>query len=224
MVNYAIIVAGGSGSRMKTSVPKQFLELDGLPIVMHSIQKFIGSPTDFKIILCLPEDQFDLWKYLCKKHNFKVPVELSIGGTTRFQSVKNALEPIKGEGIVAIHDAVRPFINRELIKRGIEVCLKFGNAIPSIPLKESLRKVENEKNKAVDRSMYQMIQTPQFFRLVDLKQAYSQKYEEGFTDDATVLEKSGKSIQLFEGMDKNIKITYPEDLEMAKAILKMEKN
>lgn len=218
MQKYAIIVAGGSGSRMKSETPKQFLELSGQPILMHTLRAFYFDNT--QLILVLPESQFDFWISLCEKHSFTIPYQLVKGGETRFHSVKNGLDSIKANnGLVAIHDGVRPIIKKEIITNAYNLAAKHGSAIASVPLKDSIREVSNEQNHHVDRVNYRLIQTPQTFQLQPIKKAFEAGFRQSFTDDASVFEFSGQNVHLFSGDYKNIKITTPEDLQIAETFL-----
>ncbi len=218
MQKSVIIVAGGTGSRMKSEIPKQFLEISGKPIVMHTIEKFYFFDPLINIILVLPAAHVSLWYRLVEKYHFSIPVQLANGGENRFQSVKNGLELVE-EGIVGIHDAVRPLVSPDTIKRAFETALIKGNAIPSIQLNDSLRIVDNAGNNPLERSKVRIIQTPQCFKVSLLKIAYLHEYDACFTDDASVLEKSGEKINLVEGNPENIKITHPIDIKIAEALL-----
>lgn len=213
MNKYAIIVAGGNGLRMGADLPKQFLEIGGKPILMHSIEKF----EDFNIIVVLPENQIDFWKELCKKHNFTIEHKIVSGGSERFYSVKNGLKIIDdNEAVVAIHDGVRPFVSKELVKKLTIEAINLGNAIPFTKSKESIREIKETSSVAVDRSKFVFIQTPQIFLLSQLKKGYEQTFESKFTDDASVVENVLFNIHLIEGEYTNIKITTPEDLPKEK--------
>lgn len=215
---YALIVAGGSGSRMNAPIAKQFLLLNNLPILMHTLNRFYQYDPEMELILVLPEEQFDYWKLLCKTYSFNLSHKLVAGGKVRFESVKNGLNLITNDGIVAIHDGVRPLVSNETIDRCIEMAGEKGNAIPVMPVVESLRFVNEDGNKAVDRSSYVTIQTPQVFKVSGIKNAYEQGFDPTFTDDATVLERLGKKINFVEGNMENIKITHPTDLIIAQAL------
>jgi 2-C-methyl-D-erythritol 4-phosphate cytidylyltransferase len=219
MNKYALIVAGGAGSRMNTGIPKQFLELNGIPVLMHTISAFHTCDKNISIILILPENVTDLWKELCKQYNFTISHKIAFGGETRFQSVKNGLSLINDEGIVFIHDGVRPLISSPTIKNCYKTALKKGNALPVVPLTESVREVTGHRNRSVDRSRFYLVQTPQTFRVSLIRKAYQQDYSDSFTDDATVLESCGTDIYLVEGNRENIKITYPEDMIIAEALI-----
>lgn len=219
MQKYAIIVAGGSGTRMKSDLPKQFIELLGKPILMHTIEAFHFD--DIKIILVLPKTQIEFWKELMVKHQFKVPHQIVEGGEARFHSVKNGLETIdSNSGLVAIHDGVRPLIKQHIISESFTAAERNGNAIVSIRLKDSIRSVSDSGNKQEDRSKFRLIQTPQTFQLQLIKAAFKQPYDPIFTDDASVLERAGHKINLIDGDYQNIKITTPEDLTVAQSLLK----
>lgn len=216
---FAIIVAGGKGTRMKNKTPKQFIKVAGLPILMHTINAFHIYSDGIKIILVLPKDDIDLWNELCGIHNFKKQLVLAEGGDTRFQSVKNGLDSIKeSQGLVAIHDGVRPLVNDDIIGASFRIAAVHGSAVAAVRLKESIRKTDQDTTKAVDRSEYRIIQTPQTFDLSLIKNAYQIKEEASLTDDASVAERSGHKISLFEGSYDNIKITTPEDLIIAEAL------
>lgn len=223
MHKYAIIVAGGKGERMGESIPKQFLTLNGKPILMHTIEKFLSTFPEIKIIIALPENQFDYWEELCVKYQFvNIPHHLVKGGQTRFQSVKNALGIIKNEGIVGIHDGVRPLVSEAVISSCYRAAETHGNAIPVVELADSLRFVSKQEgtNKAVPRSCYKIVQTPQCFKSELILRAYEQEENASFTDDASVLEKIGETIHLVEGNRDNVKITTKEDLVYAEALIK----
>lgn len=216
---YAIIVAGGTGTRMKSSVPKQFLELSGEPVLMHAVRAFSRFDTLIQIRIVLPETLFPQWEELCRKHDFRIPHWLIPGGDTRTGSVRNALQDIKGEGLVAIHDGVRPLVPVDLIRTAFDTAGRTGNAVPAIPVPESVRQITEEGNEPVSRDSLRIIQTPQVFDLSLIKNAYDLAGGEDFTDDATVFELLGKEICLIEGSRQNIKITLPEDLAVAEALL-----
>jgi len=217
---YALIVAGGSGTRMNTNLLKQFIPLAGKPVLMHTIDCFIRFDTSVNIILVLPESQHEHWKKLCQEYGFDIPHTLVAGGETRFHSVRNGLSVLSGNGIVFIHDGVRPLVSSATLQRCLEGALAHGNAIPVVPVSESVRMVSGYNNSPVDREKLRLIQTPQTFNVSLIQSAYLAPFEPGFTDDASVLEKSGKEIFLTEGNRENIKITWPEDLLVAESFLK----
>lgn len=220
MKKYIIIVAGGSGKRMNTTIPKQFLELNGKPILMHTIEKFTTAITEINIVLVLSLSYQEHWKTLCIKHGFTKPCQLTDGGETRFQSVKNGLALIPENCLVGIHDAARPLVNAQTIINTFETANQKGNASPAIPLNESIREVKNNTNKAVDRNLFFIVQTPQCFHSNLIKKAFLQDYRDTFTDDASVLEANGEKINLINGNPENIKITTSLDLIIAEAIIK----
>jgi 2-C-methyl-D-erythritol 4-phosphate cytidylyltransferase len=219
---YALIVAGGKGTRMKTILPKQFLEVNGLPILMHTLNAFFKYSENIQVILVLPEDDFGTWKNLCEKYNYLKPVMLQKGGDTRFQSVKNGLSKIEGDGLVAIHDGVRPLVSEDIIGASFRLAAVHGSAVAAVRLKESIRMTDQDNTKAMDRSRFRLIQTPQTFDVALIRKAYEIKDEPSLTDDASVAERSGHIISLFEGSYQNIKVTTPEDLIFAEALLKQE--
>lgn len=219
MKKFALIVAGGSGGRMGNPTPKQFLKIGGKPILMQTIEVFEKFDRNIEIVVVLPEKQIEVWRSLCRNHSFLVPHKIIAGGKNRFHSVRNGLSRISGEGIVFIHDGVRPFVSIETIRRCLDTAVRKGNAVPAVPITESLRKVGNGNNSAVTRTDYYLVQTPQTFLLSDIKEAYQQVYTPNLTDDASVLEASGSTINLVEGNKENIKITDPSDLIIAEAYL-----
>ena len=216
---YVVIVAGGSGKRMGAEIPKQFLELAGRPVLMHTIERFKSFNDSIEIITVLPENQLRHWLELQVKYSFTLPQTLVKGGSSRFYSVRNGLKFVNTPGLVAIHDGVRPFVSIDTIKRCFETAEKLGNAIPAISPTESLRIITGFGNLPVNRFYVKQIQTPQVFRAELIKKAYLQEYNTEFTDDATVLEKTGEKINLIEGNRENIKITNPEDLLISTALL-----
>jgi len=215
---YAIIVAGGSGSRMQTTEAKQFLLLDGLPILMHTMKAFDDCILKPQILLVLNIHQHQHWEELCTKYNFSVPHEVVKGGQERFHSVKNALKLIKGQSIVAVHDAVRPLVSTSLIENSFLVAEEKGNAVTAVHPTDSIRITEHTRNRALNRDMVHLIQTPQTFQSIQLKKAYLQPFRNDFTDDASVVEHAGYEINIIEGERENLKITYPVDLTLASLI------
>ena len=219
MKKFVIIVAGGSGQRMGTDLPKQFLELCGKPVLMHTLQRFYDFDPHCQLILVLPLLQQELWAGLCQNHSFSMPHKVATGGETRFHSVQSGLNLLDGEGIVFIHDGVRPLVSRETLDRCFQTAQIEGNALPVLPVSDSLRKRDGDQNRAVDRSQFLIVQTPQTFHSAQILQAFSQPYDPAFTDDATVAEKAGFPIHLVEGNPENIKITTPTDLIIAGALM-----
>ncbi|GAB3194339.1 2-C-methyl-D-erythritol 4-phosphate cytidylyltransferase [Pontibacter aydingkolensis] len=214
---YAIIVAGGSGTRMQHDLPKQFIEVAGKPILMHTIERFYKYNSAVRLIVVLPQEQLTSWRELCRKHSFKLFHMTVAGGTTRFGSVKNGLDAVMGDGLIAVHDGVRPFVDVETIKGAYEAAAKYGSAVVAVPPKDSIRELTGEGSRAVPRAKYKMVQTPQVFQASILRKAYEQSEQEYFTDDASVVESIGQPITLVEGSYRNIKITTPEDLILAEA-------
>jgi 2-C-methyl-D-erythritol 4-phosphate cytidylyltransferase len=196
------------------------MEINGLPVLMHTFNAFYNFDPKLVFILVLPKDQITLWNQLCDKHGFRLNHKIAHGGETRFHSVKNGLDLIPDEGIVFIQDGVRPLVSAQTLKNCVETATEKGNALPVIPVSESVRMVEGLENRAVDRSKYFLVQTPQTFQTGLIKVAYQQAKSNLFTDDATVLESMGETIQLVEGNRENIKITYPEDLVYAEILMR----
>jgi 2-C-methyl-D-erythritol 4-phosphate cytidylyltransferase len=216
---YVVIVAGGTGKRMGGDTPKQFLELAGKPVLMHTIERFRLFSNAIEIVTVLPENQLRSWSELQKRYSFDIPHTLVRGGAHRFLSVKRGLEFVNSPGLVAIHDGVRPLVKTETIKRCFEEAEKYGNAVPVISPSDSLRLLTGNSNEPVGKMDIKQIQTPQVFNISLIKRAYRQDYDNSFTDDATVLEKTGERIHLVEGNRENIKITNPEDLFIAQTLL-----
>ena len=216
MQKVALIVAGGKGNRMNAEIPKQFLLLKNLPVLMHTLKQF--SHFD-EIILVLTKTEFDTWKALCKEHNFTLKHTLVAGGLNRFSSVKNGLSKVPEESIVAIHDGVRPLVSKKLIDTLIFGCKKGIGIVRVIPVKDSLRKVDGRKSKAVSRNSLYKVQTPQCFFASTIITAYKQNFSLFFTDDASVLESNGGKIDTIKGEERNIKLTTQEDLNIAEAFM-----
>ncbi len=216
---YAIIVAGGTGSRMNSELPKQFLMLGEKPIIIHAIECFLNYDTQMECIIVVHESYQDYLKKLLQEYHLQ-NCKICVGGTTRFHSVKNGLAYVtEKHSIVGVHDAARPLVNLETLKACYELAQEKGNAIPTIPINESIRYVTSLSNKAVNRSEYQLIQTPQCFKYEVMATAYEQAYTELFTDDASVIEAAGYTIHLTKGNLENIKITHPHDLQIASFFL-----
>ena len=214
-----IIVAGGKGERMNADIPKQFLEIQGKPILMHTLEVFCSFDASMQLILVLPAVQIDFWKNLCKKHNFTLPHQIVEGGQARFYSVKNGLEIVKSPALVAIHDGVRPLVSHQTIARCFDAAEKFDVAIPVVDIVDSIRKLTENGSYSVDRNTYKLVQTPQIFDAELLKKAYEQEFSTLFTDDASVAEVLGTKIHLVEGNRENIKITTEFDLKIAESIM-----
>ena len=220
-MDYVIIVAGGKGLRMGSDIPKQFLPIGGKPVLMRTLERFRTYSDDLQIILVLPEAQQDYWRQLCEEYHFDVQYQLANGGQTRFHSVQNglALVPDNAEGVVGVHDGVRPFPSIEVIRNCYETAREKKAVIPVIPVVETVRHLENEGSVTVPRSDYRLVQTPQTFDIQLLKAANHQPYNDGFTDDASVVESYGHAITLVEGNRENIKITTPYDMKIAEVLI-----
>jgi len=216
---FILIVAGGAGTRMQSETPKQFIELCGLPVLMHTIRVFFRYSSAMPITVVLPGAQLTRWEELCRKHRFDIPHQTMAGGDTRFYSVKNGLSTLPDEGLVAIHDGVRPFVSHATIAACFQTAERSGNAIPAIPVLDTVREIAETATRTVARQNLRLVQTPQTFDIAMLKKAYSQEYRAAFTDDATVLETAGHTIHLVEGTPENIKITTPLDLKIGETIM-----
>ncbi|AHM62016.1 2-C-methyl-D-erythritol 4-phosphate cytidylyltransferase [Flammeovirgaceae bacterium 311] len=221
---YAIIVAGGSGSRMQSQLPKQYLPLLSKPILMHTLEAFRAASASLQLVLVLPQHDFDFWKVLCREHQFSLPHLLVAGGSSRFQSVQNGLAQVPQEALVAIHDGVRPLIDPLIIQEAYHMAAEKGSAVVAVPLKDSIRHVGAAgSSQSLKREEYRLMQTPQTFRAAAIKKAYQAPEQALFTDCASVAEAAGLAIYLVNGSYRNIKITTPEDLLFAEALLKQEK-
>lgn len=225
MKKYAIIVAGGTGQRMKSAVPKQFLLLQGKPILYHTLLQFKKAFADIELILVLPQNQFSTWHLLCQEHPEilqQCPHHLVEGGATRFHSSQQGIQAIQGnqQALVAIHDGVRPLVSVTCIQQAYQHAEEHGNAVLAVSSKDSIRQWDNNENVylPLDRTQIKLIQTPQIFEFSLLKRAFQQEYQDSFTDDASVVELLGIDIHLVEGNYSNIKITTPEDLLIAEAL------
>lgn len=226
-MDYIIIVAGGKGLRMGSDIPKQFLPIGGKPVLMRTLERFRAYSADLQIILVLPEAQQDYWQKLCEDYHFDVNYQLANGGQTRFHSVQNglALVPDDAEGVVGVHDGVRPFPSIEVIRNCYETARTAKAVIPVIPVVETVRQLfsngqqDLRTSKTVPRDEYRLVQTPQTFDIQLLKAANRQPYNDGFTDDASVVESYGHAITLVEGNRENIKITTPYDLKIAEVLI-----
>lgn len=220
-MDYVIIVAGGKGLRMGSDIPKQFLPIANKPVLMRTLERFREYSANLQIILVLPEAQQDYWQELCRQYGFQVEYQLANGGQTRFHSVQNglALVPDDAEGVVGVHDGVRPFPSIEVIRNCYETARTAKAVIPVIPVVETVRHIEGEGSVTVPRGDYRLVQTPQAFDIQLLKAANRQPYNDGFTDDASVVESYGHQITLVEGNRENIKITTPYDLKIAEVLI-----
>lgn len=218
---YAIIAAGGRGTRLGGDLPKQFMLLGSKPVIQYCLEAFYSFDASIKLIIVLPKEHIDTWKELKDKYSINLPHTIVEGGEERFYSIKNAIDLLGPDsGLVAIHDAARPFISQALINSCYEEAAIHGAAIPAVPVKDSLRMQVGERWEHVDRSLYKVIQTPQVFSLHELWQAYRTDYKPTFTDDASVYESSGNKIHLVDGESQNFKITTSDDLAYASFFLK----
>ena len=220
-MDYIIIVAGGKGLRMGSDIPKQFLPIGGKPVLMRTLERFRQySPTQ-QIILVLPKAQQDYWQKLCKEYAFDIDYQLADGGETRFHSVQNGLAkiPDNAQGVVGVHDGVRPFPSIDVIRNCYETAREKKAVIPVIPVVETVRHLKGDTSVTVPRNDYRLVQTPQTFDIQLLKAANRQPYNDGFTDDASVVETFGFNITLVEGNRENIKITTPYDLKIAEVLI-----
>lgn len=219
-----IIVAGGKGLRMGSELPKQFIPIQGKPVLMHTIESFYNYDTQIKIVLVLPASHQTYWQELCSQYKFTIPHIIANGGETRFHSVKNGLDYIT-EGVVGVQDGVRPFASKALIGTCFNEAKNGKSIIPAIPSTDSLREISADgKSKIVDRSKIMLVQTPQVFDVTILKQAYEVDFNDTFTDDASVVEALGKEITIVRGEESNIKITTPIDLKIGEMILNTRKD
>lgn len=225
MDKVAILVAGGRGTRMGTSISKQYIPIGGKPVLMHTLEAFYKADPLIQLILVLPKDDFDFWKHLCLQYGFSLAHQVVAGGATRFQSVKNGLDSITlSSGLVAIHDAVRPFVSEEVIREGFAKAQESGSAIAVVSLKDSLREVASDGvSQFRERHRFRLVQTPQTFQLEKIKRAFETPERGEFTDDATVYEFQGWQVTLIDGNMENIKLTTPEDLEFAEFLLSRRK-
>lgn len=216
MKKAVVIVAGGKGLRMGTDIPKQFLVIDGKPILMHTIEKFFDYDKNVQIVVVLPKDQHDYWNKLCDEYAFDISHKVVLGGAERFFSVLNGLQAVDDDcDVIAVHDGVRPFVDIEVIARCFASASVNDAVIPVVDVVETLRHIEGDGSKTVPRSDYKLVQTPQVFKADVLRKAYSQEFTPFFTDDASVVESIGYKVTLVEGNRKNIKVTTKDDLKMA---------
>lgn len=223
--DYVIIVAGGKGLRMGGTVPKQFMPVRGLPVLMRTMMRFREYSSELNIILVLPDEQHDYWRELCRTHQFNMDYQLASGGATRFHSVMNGLSlvPDDAKGMVAVHDGVRPFVSVEVIARCFDAARRLGAVIPVVPVVETLLKINDiEETEAwgttVPRSEYRLVQTPQVFSVQLLKAAFRQPYSDMFTDDASVVQAYGHKVAIVDDNRENIKLTTPFDMRVAEAL------
>ena len=219
MKKHIIIVAGGKGLRMGGEIPKQFLPIGGKPVLMRTIEAFHLYDNTIHVVLVLPVSQQAYWRELCKKYSFELPHEVADGGETRFHSVMNGLALVEGEGLVGVHDGVRPFVSQEVITRCYAEAGTKKAVIPVIGVVETVRRLEGTDSVTVPRDQYKLVQTPQVFDVALLQRAYQQKYTEMFTDDASVVEALGEKVFLVEGNRENTKLTTPFDLKLAEMLI-----
>jgi 2-C-methyl-D-erythritol 4-phosphate cytidylyltransferase len=218
--NWALVVAGGSGTRMGTETPKQFLPLLNKPVLLHALERLLLFDPHINLVVVLPENHHSTWKAICEAQNFHHTHLVVSGGSTRFQSVKNGLAAIPAEeGLVAVHDGVRPLVSTDTLSRCFDAAKRFGAAVPVVPLIDSLRQVNANGSRSVDRNAYCLVQTPQTFNLQTLKTAYETEESPDFTDDASVWERQGLSLATVAGNPENIKITRLFDLRIAEALM-----
>lgn len=222
MKKYAVIVAGGSGSRMNSSIPKQFLLLKNKPVLYYTLQSFLQSYPDIKIILVLPEEHIATGQEIIDAYFDYERIKITIGGRTRFHSVQNGLKLVEEESIVLVHDAVRCLADVSLIQRCYDAALEFGAAIPAVESRDSVRLISEEGNEALERRNVRLVQTPQAFLSTILIPAYNIDYKDKFTDEASVVEAFGMKVKLVEGDEKNIKITRAADLVLAELLMEEE--
>ena len=218
MEKHIIIVAGGKGLRMGGDIPKQFLPVCGKPVLMRTLEAFHAYDSAIHIILVLPVSQQAYWEELCAEYHFALPHDVADGGETRFHSVMNGLAKIEGEGLVGVHDGVRPFVSQEVIARCYEEAAEKKAVIPVIGVVETVRQLVDGESVTVPRDQYKLVQTPQVFDLALLRKAYHQEYTDMFTDDASVVEALGEKVHLVEGNRENIKLTTPFDLKLAELL------
>ena len=218
MKKHIIIVAGGKGLRMGGDIPKQFLPVCGKPVLMRTLEAFHVYDASIHLILVLPVSQQAYWKQLCEEYQFNLAHEIADGGETRFHSVKNGLALIKEDGLVGVHDGVRPFVSQEVIARCYDDALSLKAVIPVVGVVETVRHLTDEGSETVPRDQYKLVQTPQVFDVALLRRAYEQTYTDMFTDDASVVEALGEKVYLVEGNRENIKLTTPFDLKLAELL------
>ena len=218
MKKHIIIVAGGKGLRMGGDIPKQFLPVSGKPVLMRTLEAFHVYDASIHLILVLPVSQQAYWKQLCEEYQFNLAHEIADGGETRFHSVKNGLALIKEDGLVGVHDGVRPFVSQEVIARCYDEALSLKAVIPVIGVVETVRHLTEGGSETVPRDQYKLVQTPQVFDVALLRRAYEQTYTDMFTDDASVVEALGENVYLVEGNRENIKLTTPFDLKLAELL------
>lgn len=222
MKRYAVIVAGGQGVRMGADRPKQFLEIDGKPVLRHTVERFLAFDPSVEVIVVLPSAQKAWWRDYCRQSGFIERYSMVSGGITRFHSVQNALKYVGDDAVVAVHDGVRPAISRALLERLFDAAARYKAVVPAVPVVESVRRMTDETESVpVDRGGMMLVQTPQLFDAAVLKAAYKQPFSTSFTDDASVVEASGVPVHIIPGDRINLKITMPEDLPLAEGLLRI---
>ena len=214
-----VITAAGTGKRMGSDIPKQFLLLAGKPVLMHTIELLYRYSPESQLVLTLPEDHMEDWKALCRAHDFKVELEIVPGGKERYHSIRRALEKCTGE-LIAVHDGVRPLVSEETLDRLFEAAEMQTAVVPVVQVKDSLRRTDSGGSHAVPRSEYRIVQTPQVFDADVLRKAYALPFDDSLTDDASLVERSGELVFLVDGNDENIKITMPSDLTLAESLVR----
>ena len=220
MERAVIIVAGGSGKRMGSDRPKQFLLLKGRPVLFHTLNAFHVSDPGARIVLVLPIEHHGTWKDLCNEFKIDIPHTVVAGGKERWHSVKAGLGKLDAkDAIVAVHDGVRPLASKELIGRCFHHAERYGSAVPVVPISSSVRQIKANGSIAIDRSTLRSVQTPQCFKVEMLHRAFAMPFDPAFTDEATMIERMGEKVDLVEGEDRNIKITTPLDLKVAEVLL-----
>jgi len=218
--SYAIIVAGGSGTRMQAAVPKQFLPVNGLPVLMHTLLAFSKSLNKPELIVVLPDTHHDYWTQLCTEHHFSIQHQLVSGGPTRFHSVKNGLKLVPDDALIAVHDAVRPLVSPQTIDAAYQQAARQGAVVVAVKSRDSVRQIKGSFTQSLLRDEIYLVQTPQTFKASLLKASFECAYHESFTDDASVAEHAGHTIHIVEGSYQNFKITFPEDIAIAELLLK----
>lgn len=221
MKKYAIIVAGGTGTRMKGDVPKQFMPLSGKPVILYSVEAFHAYDPTLEIILVIHSEYLTLWEQLVRNFKVSIPHQVVAGGETRFDSVKNGLGLVNHDGLIAVHDAARPIINKGFLESLFSAALTYGSAIPVLPVSDTIRVLDGNTSHQYDRTFLRAVQTPQIFKVSELQRAYTQSYQPTFTDDGSVMESAGFLLHLTEGRTDNIKITHPQDIAVAEVLIKV---
>jgi len=219
MKKYVIIVAGGTGTRMQGDIPKQFMLLCGKPVILHSIEAFLQYDATMLVILVIHIDYLAYWEQLCTEFNISLLFKVVLGGETRFESVKNGLTLVEEEGLVAVHDAARPLVSADFIESIFAEAEANGSAMPGIILNDTIRFIVGDTSHQLDRTFIRAMQTPQVYKASELKRAYEQPYQPLFTDDASVMQSAGFPLHLTGGRPDNIKITHPQDIVVAEALM-----